>query len=132
MSWGVTLFKVLDGALSQFAENEGEWPSVKIGILVNLLKLNIDNLKITNFYRMMNNLKSSLVRRRPDYDDTAMALSKSLFRPSAFASDNGLQSFLVVDLRLSEIDMAVSVANIDHLDLVDSSNESTNSSKLIV
>lgn len=44
---------------SGLARDDEHWPPVRVGIFISLLKLNIDDSKIANFYRMMTSLKQT-------------------------------------------------------------------------
>lgn len=95
--------------LNGYNEN---WPAVKINISVNLLKLNIDDSKITNLYKMLNNLKSIFKKQNTNTLNNEI---EPVNKPSFYISDNlgidHLQSFMVFDLKLNEVDVTMSITH---------------------
>lgn len=101
-----------------------QWPPVRVGILISLLKLNIDDSKLSNFYRMLAGLRKTFraaVVPRPTCDSgggldatSASVLTKTMRSKTSVSSrqtSSKQQAFLRLDLNLNEINMAVSMSN---------------------
>lgn len=98
-----------------------QWPPVRVGILISLLKLNIDDSKLSNFYRMLTGLRKTFrsVVPRPTSDSggldatSASVLTKTMRSKTSLSSRqmSSKQAFLRLDLNLNEINMAVSMSN---------------------
>lgn len=110
----------LSGPTDEEKENDGNvtdelWPSIKVSIRVGLLKLNVDDLKATNFHRMINNLTtiSTSAKSRSSHS------RRSILRSISVGPRDCVQAFLAVDLKLDEINVAMSIAHIDLFDDLD-------------
>lgn len=97
-----------------FQEDESppmvDWPPVKVSIHVDLLKLNIDDLKLINLSRMIDNVKGVLGNSGKSNKSTSKAPAPNFKLKLAGSSSI---SFIVVDLNLEEIDLTLSITDPD-------------------
>jgi hypothetical protein len=129
--------KNVNGELFKNEAEANRNPPIKIEINVNLLKLNIDDIKIINIYRTWANFKkfldsanarsakkstiSSSNKTRMDFFN-ASATSAGEAAPTT-STTKSLVSYVAVNLKLNEVDITMSLSRDGSQNLHDNMNE---------
>lgn len=98
-------------------ENESH-PPVKVDICVNLLKVNLDDVKLINIYRTWVNLKhfmSAVLQNKPSNGVHHKILDNNQSNNESVNQETStdLRSYLNVDLKLNEVDITMSLSRVN-------------------